>query len=105
MRPCITRCSGGGGLDEVLAAFANDQVQFAGLRVTAIDRKGARTSKRAKLVYICWTGPEVKIMVKTKTMAHKATVQGFFSVRCGAVGCVSTACSRLPLAAAPPPWT
>jgi hypothetical protein len=73
--------SGGGGLVDTLAAFQPDQVQFAGLRVTAIDRKGARTSTRAKLVYIVWTGPEVKIMVKTRTMSQKVAVSSYFSVR------------------------
>ena len=38
------------------------------------------TSKRAKLIYICWTGPEVKIMVKTRTMGQKAKVQAHFTV-------------------------
>lgn len=39
----VVQASGSGGLDEVLAALKDDEVQFAGLRVTAIDRKGPRT--------------------------------------------------------------
>jgi hypothetical protein len=42
-RKPVVQATGAGPLEETLAALKDDQVQFVGLRVTAIDKKGART--------------------------------------------------------------
>lgn len=39
----VIQATGCGGLDEVLAALKDDEVQIAGLRITAIDKKGTST--------------------------------------------------------------
>ena len=39
----VIQATGSGNLDELMAALKDDEVQFAGMRVTAIDRKGSRT--------------------------------------------------------------
>ena len=70
--------TGGGDMSEVMEALQADQIQFVGLRVTAVDVKGARKSVRSKLVYISWTGPSVKVMAKAKATPLKASVQAHF---------------------------
>ncbi len=37
----VVQSQGSGGLSELLAQLKDDEVQFAGFRVTAVDRKGA----------------------------------------------------------------
>ena len=37
-------------------------------------------SKRAKLIYIQWIGPSVKVMVKSRVTGFKAKVQSCFPV-------------------------
>lgn len=54
--------SGSGGLAETLAALRDDGVQFAGLRVTAIDKRGMRT--RCVSVCVCvWAWPVLFLFV------------------------------------------
>ena len=55
------------------------QVQYGAIRVTAIDRKGLRVSKRARLVYFVWQGPTCGIRLKGAAVGHKGTLQSFFN--------------------------
>ena len=63
--------TGSGGVSELVAQFADDQAQFAYLRVTAGDEE----SRRTKFVFITWVGEGVKALAKAKVSVHKASVK------------------------------
>ncbi|CAE7882826.1 coaA, partial [Symbiodinium sp. KB8] len=74
--------TGAGGLDEFKAALRD--VQFGVYRVLALDQRGGRTSKRCRLLYVHWQGPEVKPMARARFTSIKADVASFFT------GCSNT---------------
>lgn len=70
----VLEASGQGGLTDLAAHFNEDACQFAYLRVTTGDEE----SKRAKFVFIAWTGPKAAILRKAKVSVHKANVKQIF---------------------------
>jgi len=66
--------TGTGGLSELATHFQEDACQFAYLRVTTGDEE----SKRAKFVFIAWTGPKAPILRKAKVSVHKANAKQVF---------------------------
>lgn len=48
---------------------------------TAIDRRGSRTSKRAKLVFVAWKGRAVPVSALGRAAGSKTKVQALFKVR------------------------
>ena len=70
--------SGKGGLDEVKAALPEDDVRFGYVRVTAVDVKGVRVSKREKLIFFNWIGPSTPILKKAKAQEAKQAMNDFF---------------------------
>merc|ERR1711975_79913 len=66
--------SGSGGIDELAACFSDDMCGFGYVRFTTGDNE----SKRAKFVFIAWTGDNAKIMQKAKMSVHKANVKNVF---------------------------
>eukprot|EP01088_Endostelium_zonatum_P021630 TRINITY_DN8674_c0_g1_i1.p1 TRINITY_DN8674_c0_g1~~TRINITY_DN8674_c0_g1_i1.p1 ORF type:complete len:144 (-),score=34.69 TRINITY_DN8674_c0_g1_i1:60-491(-) len=65
---------GEGDLNEATSNFADDQCQFAYIRVTTGDEE----SKRAKFVLLSWIGENAKVMQKAKMSVHKASVKSVF---------------------------
>jgi len=63
--------SGSGGLEELKAVLADDQVQYGYLRVVSGDSE----SKRAKFVFISWVGEKVGPLKRAKVSVHKANVK------------------------------
>lgn len=70
----VLEATGTGSLDELAGHFHEDACQFAYLRVTTGDEE----SKRAKFVFIAWTGPKAGILRKAKVSVHKANMKQVF---------------------------
>jgi hypothetical protein len=70
----VLEATGTGSLNELSTHFHEDGCQFAYLRVTTGDEE----SKRAKFVFIAWTGPKAGILRKAKVSVHKANVKQVF---------------------------
>ncbi len=70
----VLESTGTGSLDELAGHFHEDACQFAYLRVTTGDEE----SKRAKFVFIAWTGPKAGILRKAKVSVHKANMKQVF---------------------------
>ena len=68
--------AGEGGLDELVANFEDNQVQYALLRLTKMDDGG--DSKRTKFVFITWVGEDAPALKKGMVNMHKNTVGGLF---------------------------
>lgn len=66
--------TGTGGVDELSPLFKDNACQYAYLRVTTGDAE----SKRAKFVFISWTGPSAGVLRKAKVSVHKANVKSIF---------------------------
>ncbi|KAL6076867.1 Drebrins and related actin binding protein [Balamuthia mandrillaris] len=68
------RATGSGGFDEVADQFKDDECAYAYVRVTTGDAE----SKRAKFVFVAWTGESAGILRKAKVSVHKANVKSVF---------------------------
>eukprot|EP00341_Mesodinium_pulex_P014822 CAMPEP_0116954854 /NCGR_PEP_ID=MMETSP0467-20121206/42229_1 /TAXON_ID=283647 /ORGANISM="Mesodinium pulex, Strain SPMC105" /LENGTH=139 /DNA_ID=CAMNT_0004640703 /DNA_START=31 /DNA_END=450 /DNA_ORIENTATION=+ len=66
--------SGTGGVAALAPNFTDDECAFGYVRVTTGDEE----SKRAKFVFIAWTGDNAKIMRKARMSVHKANVKDVF---------------------------
>mmetsp|Transcript_20113 Transcript_20113/g.36393 ORF Transcript_20113/g.36393 Transcript_20113/m.36393 type:complete len:142 (+) Transcript_20113:59-484(+) len=66
--------SGTGGVAELAKNFSDDECGFGYIRVITGDAE----SKRAKFVFIGWTGDNAKIMRKARMSVHKANVKDVF---------------------------
>jgi hypothetical protein len=64
--------TGAGGLEEFAQQFGDDsEVAFGYARVVTGDEE----SKRAKFIFLAWTGDNAGIMKKAKMSVHKANVK------------------------------
>lgn len=68
------QASGDGGIGELVPHLNDNECQYAYVRVTTGDQE----SKRAKFVFISWTGSSAGIMRKAKVSVHKANVKSVF---------------------------
>lgn len=66
--------TGEGGISELQSHLQEEACQYGYLRVTTGDQE----SKRAKFVFISWTGARAGIMRKAKVSVHKANVKTVF---------------------------
>jgi len=66
--------TGEGSIGELASHFQDNACQYAYVRVTTGDQE----SKRAKFVFISWTGPSAGVMRKAKVSVHKANVKSVF---------------------------
>jgi hypothetical protein len=62
------------GTGDLLRQFADDQIQYALIR---LDVPGQTGSGSTRDVFVRWTGPEVGIIDKGRRFSHEADVQGF----------------------------
>jgi len=67
----VLQADGTDGLDGLVKNLAEDQVQYAYLRVVAGDNE----SKRSKFVFISWVGEKVTALKRAKVSVHKADVK------------------------------
>jgi hypothetical protein len=72
----VSQGKGEGGLAELVEQFADDQAQYAYLRVVSGDSE----SKRTKFVFISWCGPSVGALKRAKMSVHKADVKKVIKV-------------------------
>jgi Cofilin/tropomyosin-type actin-binding protein len=75
----VIEAEGRGGLDEVAAALRDDGMQYACIRVFAVDRSGSRASLRTRLVYLEWTGEKVSSAERFKNNDARAAFESYFS--------------------------
>lgn len=68
------QASGEGGISELVPHLKDNECQYAYVRITTGDQE----SKRAKFVFISWTGESAGIMRKAKVSVHKANVKSVF---------------------------
>eukprot|EP00158_Paraphelidium_tribonemae_P000832 Partr_v1_DN23512_c0_g1_i2_m14455 putative Cofilin tropomyosin-type actin-binding protein len=61
-----------GGINELASRFKDDQAQYGFLRYVYSNDP---LSQRAKFVFICWCGPQTKIMRKAKLSVQMADVK------------------------------
>eukprot|EP01115_Flamella_aegyptia_P002267 TRINITY_DN136286_c0_g1_i1.p1 TRINITY_DN136286_c0_g1~~TRINITY_DN136286_c0_g1_i1.p1 ORF type:complete len:143 (-),score=56.75 TRINITY_DN136286_c0_g1_i1:105-533(-) len=66
--------SGSGGISELAANFSDDMCGYGYVRFTTGDSE----SKRAKFVFVAWTGDNARVMQKAKMSVHKANVKDVF---------------------------
>ncbi|EFA75801.1 actin binding protein [Heterostelium album PN500] len=67
----VFQAAGTGGIEELKGHLAEDQCQYAYLRVISGDAE----SKRAKFVFISWCGEGVGALKRAKMSVHKASVK------------------------------
>lgn len=67
---------GTGGLEELASRFADDQAQYAYIRVISGDQE----SRRTKFVFVSWCGESVGALKRAKMSVHKASVKQVIKV-------------------------
>lgn len=67
----VVQAEGTGGLSEIHGALKDDEVQYGGFRVFAVDRRGAVETRRPKFVSFVWTGPDVGVIKKAQAASSK----------------------------------
>lgn len=78
--------SGLGGLEDLKANLAEDQVLFGALRLSfgsSSGSGGARTSGITKHIFVHWVGPRVSVMQRGKCNARLATATTLVGQYCG----------------------
>lgn len=70
--------TGTDGVEEMVDALANDEVQYCLLRITT-EKDGFPTPRD---VFIFWSGPNVPIVLRGKKKTHVGAVQKVLRVSC-----------------------
>jgi hypothetical protein len=72
----VLQDKGAGGLDDLASRFADDQAQYAYIRVISGDQE----SRRTKFIFISWCGESVGALKRAKMSVHKASVKQVIKV-------------------------
>eukprot|EP00753_Platysulcus_tardus_P017772 PLAT6501.3.p2 GENE.PLAT6501.3~~PLAT6501.3.p2 ORF type:complete len:149 (+),score=63.38 PLAT6501.3:78-524(+) len=70
--------SGSGGRAELVENLDPSSVMFGGFRAVGVDDRKSCTSRRLKLVFLVWIGPDVPVMKRARAGTYKAAVSDWF---------------------------